>query len=68
MEKIKIEVIEQLKANTKAKNRLAYEFANHIMTIDRWIENNNPMLTTKTALNAISEELGIKEKDLLETE
>lgn len=63
---IKTEVLEQLKSNQKAKARLAYEFSKHIATINRWLESNDPMLTTVTALNAIKDELGLKQSEILE--
>jgi hypothetical protein len=65
MQVIKREVLEKLSTNPKAKGRLAYEFAKHSVTIDRWIEENNAMLTTPTALNAISEELELDKAELL---
>lgn len=65
MATIKKEIIETLKTNQKAKLRLAYEFNKHSVTIDRWLEDNNEMLTTKTALAAIGEELKLKENEIL---
>jgi hypothetical protein len=65
MSGIKQEVIERLKGSQKAKNRLAYEFNKHVATINRWIDTNDVMLTTKQALKAISEELELKEKEIL---
>jgi hypothetical protein len=65
MSGIKQEVLEKLKNSQKARARLAYEFNKHIATIDRWIDSNSLMLTTKQALLAISEELELKEKEIL---
>lgn len=65
MTTIKQNVKNLLDANMKAKARLAYEFARHTYTIDRWIEENNPILTTPQAVRAISEELLIPESEIL---
>lgn len=65
MTTIKQDVKDQLRLNMKAKARLAYEFAKHTYTIDRWIEEDAAILTTATAVRAISEELGIPKKDIL---
>lgn len=62
---VKPEVIAQIQGNQKAKNRLAYELNKHSMTIDRYLEKNDEILTTKTATVAMSEELGIPESELL---
>jgi hypothetical protein len=65
MTTIKPEVIAKIQESQKAKNRLAYELNKHSVTIDRYLENNDEMLTTKTALLAISEELGISESEII---
>jgi hypothetical protein len=65
MSGIKQDIIERIQNSTKAKTRLAYEFAKHQSTIDRWLEENNLMLTTQTALKAISEELEVAESEIL---
>lgn len=62
---IKKEVLENLKSNTQVKNRLAYDFIKTTRTIERWMEENDPMLTTAQALKTISEETGIPESDLI---
>jgi hypothetical protein len=38
MSGIKQDIIERIQNSTKAKTRLAYEFAKHQSTIDRWLE------------------------------
>lgn len=63
---IKTEVLEQLKKNVRLKAKLAYEFEKHGATINRWIENNDPMLTTVAALRIIKEETGLKKSDILD--
>lgn len=65
MQKIKPEVLKKLAGNVKALNRLAYVFAKHRTTIDRWVANNDVILTTAAAVKAISEELGITEDSVL---
>lgn len=67
MKVIKQEIIKELMGNQKAKARLAYEFAKHMKTIDRWLEGqgNHVILTTPAALAAIAEELDIKKSDIL---
>jgi hypothetical protein len=68
MQKVKPEVIEKLKGNVKALNRLAYEFNKHRTTVDRWVLDNNIILTTPMAVKAIAEELGIEVDQVLEGE
>ncbi len=65
MTTIKQEVKEQLRLNVKAKARLAYEFAKHSLTIDRWIDTDAPILSTDMAVKCISEELNIPENEIL---
>lgn len=62
---IRQEVLEQIKASSKTRNRLAYEFDVHSATIMRWIDENNIMLTTAMALRIISEELNMQMSDIL---
>ena len=63
---IKPKIITRIMESQKTKNRLAYEFNNHIATINRWLESNDAMLTTRTALIAISEELELTEEEILQ--
>lgn len=65
MTKIKQEVKDQLRLNMKAKARLAYEFAKHTYTVDRWIDDDAPILSTTQAVKAISEELNIPADEIL---
>ena len=67
MTTIKQEVKDILRLNMKAKARLAYEFAKHTYTVDRWIDENAPILTTPQAVKAISEELLIPADQILTT-
>jgi DNA-directed RNA polymerase specialized sigma subunit len=63
---VKQEILDQLKGHVKAKGRLSYEFVRTTRTIDLWIHNNDPMLTTPTATRAIAEELGVEESEITE--
>lgn len=65
MQKVRPEVIKKLDGNVTALNRLAYEFAKHRTTIDRWVRNNDVMLTTAMGVKAIAEELDIPESEVL---
>lgn len=65
MQVIKPEILKIMRSHAKVRTRLCYEFNKHSTTIARWIENNDPMLTTQTAQVAISEELAIKKSELL---
>lgn len=65
MTTIKQGVKELLRANMKAKARLAYEFAKHTYTVDRWLDEDATILTTPQAVNAISEELMIPVDQIL---
>lgn len=65
MTKVKQEIIEQIKGSGKAKGRLAYVFAKSTDSIDRWLKNNDIMLTTPMAVKAIAEELEINESEIL---
>lgn len=62
---IKQEIIDQVKKNTRAKTMLAYEFSKHFTTIERWLDVNDPMLTTPAGIRVISEQLEIPESELL---
>jgi hypothetical protein len=62
---LKPSVIEEIKKNLSAKNRLQFELHKSYLTIQRWLNENSSNLTTATALKIISEELGCKIDDLL---
>lgn len=68
MIQVKKEILEQLRTNLRAKGRLAYEFSRTTKTIDQWIDENDIMLTTATGLKAISEELGVRQSEILKAE
>lgn len=65
MQAIKQEVLENLKVNINARSILGYNMNVHPDTIRRWIKENDPMLTTATALDTISKELGLKKSEIL---
>lgn len=54
--------------NLHLRNRLALEMGKHQTTIMRWIDENDVMLTTATALQIIKEETGLAESELLTNE
>jgi len=57
--------IEAVKKSLDAKNRLQYELKISYLTVQRWLRNNDPKLTTAHALKIISEETKLSETDLL---
>jgi len=63
---LKQTVIEEITGNNRIHNRLQLAFDKSYFSIRRWLISNHPMLTTKTALDIISEETGKKIDDLLE--
>lgn len=59
--------LEALNENLVAKARLATAFEKkNTVTIERWIEKNDPMLTTVIALQIIREETGLTDEQILE--
>lgn len=66
MQVLRKKIVETLLTSVKAKNRLAYEFNVHSATIDRWLKNENPMLTIPSSLAAIADELKVTKDELLE--
>lgn len=49
----------------RIRNRLAFEMDKSYATIERWLSNDDEMLTTAAALKIISEETGIEKDRLL---
>jgi len=60
------DAIEAVKKSLPAKNRLQFELQKSYLTIQRWLKENNPALTTAHALKIISEETGMDQSDLLQ--
>lgn len=56
-----------IKKNRKCINLLGYEFNAHTVTVERWIEENEPdgKLTTPTAVKVISKETGLTKSEIL---
>ena len=52
--------------NGTLKGRLADAMGKSMFTIHRWIKDNDPMLTTATALQIIREETGMSDDEILE--
>lgn len=50
--------------NTRLK--IALFFDKHPNTVDNWISNKDPMLTTPDAVRIISEETGLTQEEILE--
>lgn len=64
MIQVRQEILEKM--NTRqVKTRLAYEFNRDLRTIDRWIKDNDPMLTTPMCVRAVAEELSVPESEVL---
>lgn len=60
--------IDALKNNKRARARLQLDLDKSEYTINRYIDENNIMLTTATALVVIREELKMDDSELLEVE
>jgi hypothetical protein len=60
--------IKLIQNNTQAKNRLAFELACSIHTVERWIRDNqdNGDLTKTAAVEIIMEETGLSFQQVLE--
>lgn len=63
---LKPAVIQEITGNNRIHNKLQLAFNKSYFSIRRWLITNHPMLTTKTALDIISEETGKKIDDLLD--
>lgn len=62
-----IEILKH-KDSLNLRNRLAYEMVKHVDTILRWINHNDPMLTTALALQILREETGMSDEEILTNE
>ncbi len=68
---IKQEILEQINKGEKAntiKAEMIKANDKHPGTVQRWIDNNDEILTTAKNLKIISEELGLTQDEILETE
>lgn len=63
---LKSSVLDNIRLNKRIRNRLQLELNKSYPTVQRYFDDNNPMLTTATALRIISEETGIPQSELLE--
>lgn len=57
--------LEFLRGDKRVRTLLALEMDKHMDTIERWVKNNDPMLTTASALQVIREHSGMQDEDLL---
>lgn len=62
---IKQEILDELAGNIQAKGKLSVLFDKHMFTVERYIKENNTLLTTQDAIKIITEELGKTEKEVL---
>lgn len=58
----------EIKSNTLAKNLLAVKMNRSVHTIEKWIKDNDIMLTTADALEVIKQETGLTDEEILEKE
>lgn len=58
--------IDEIMGSRRCRNRLAFLLNVHPRTIDKWLKENDIMLTTALALQIISEETGLKDTQILE--
>jgi hypothetical protein len=66
--KLTQKAIDALKNNKRARARLQLDLDKSEYTINRYIDSNDIMLTTATALVILREELKMADSELLETE
>lgn len=59
---------DQIKTNNKLIGRLMGAFNRGQKTIENWIDQNNVLLTTPLAVEIISEETGLVESQILESD
>lgn len=57
--------IEAVKKSLPAKNRLQFELGISYLTLQRWLNDRNPKLTTAHSMKIISEETGLSQQELL---
>jgi hypothetical protein len=60
--------IEALKASESMKGRIAEALGRSVYTVNRWMYDNDVMLTTATALQIIREETGLTDDEILQKE
>ncbi len=58
----------EIKGSTRLKNLLALELDRSVHTIEKWIKENDQMLTTASALEVIRKETGLTDEQILERE
>jgi hypothetical protein len=63
---IKQSVITKIRQSKTCKARLQIALDKSAPTIQRYLDDNDIMLTTSNALNVIKAELGLKESQILE--
>jgi hypothetical protein len=65
---IKQNVIALIRKSKVAKAKLQIELDKAAPTIQRYLDDNDVMLTTHAALKVIKEEFGLKEEEIMETQ
>lgn len=55
---------EKIRGNNRIIGQLMVVFNKHQITIDRWIKDNDVRLTTHAAVQIISKETGLGEREL----
>jgi hypothetical protein len=63
---IRQKTLKKIAENQRLRNRLAYELGKDQLTIRKWIKENNTKLTTALSLSIISQELNLKQSEILE--
>lgn len=66
MTKISDMAILRIRKNKKIIGRIAIQFDKHYRSVEVWVENRSPMLTTPDAVRIISEETGLTESEILD--
>lgn len=67
MATIKEDVLEMIRQSKVCKAKLQIELDKSAPTIQRYLDDNDIMLTTASSLSVISKEFGLKEKEILAT-
>lgn len=67
MATIKDDVLEMIRQSKVCKAKLQIELDKSAPTIQRYLDDNDIMLTTASSLAVISKEFGLKEKEILAT-
>ena len=68
MATIKNNVLEKVRQSKVCKAKLQIALDKSAPTIQRYLDDNDIMLTTASSLAVISKEFGLKEKEILKTE